>query len=431
MLLVAATAFFVAVEFSLVAVDRSEVEVAATNGDRRAAMVSRTLKQLSFHLSGVQLGITICSVGIGVLAEPSVASLLRSPLEAVVGDRRSEAVSVVVALFIATVVQMLIGELIPKAIAVGRPLGTARFLAPAVRVYSGIFRPVIVLFSGTADALVRRLGVEPTEELSQVRSRHELAKLVESSGVEGSMQPAQVELLTRTFRFRDKVVAEALTPRTAVVALSVHQVGADLRDLSVETGLSRFVLVDNDLDDVVGVVHVKSLFDITADRRDDIPLAELRTDALMVPESRSLDGLMIEMRASKVYLAVVLDEYGGTAGIVTLEDLLEEIVGEIDDEHDRSEGRASVWTLGGTSVLSGRLSLDEVRDSTTLRLPEGDYETLAGFVLDQLGRIPEVGDRFVHDGWSIDVLEMDGRRVASVRLVEPVRPVADLGGVDA
>jgi len=424
LVLVAATAFFVAVEFSLVAVDRNEVEIAVGEGDRRAAMVSSSLKRLSFHLSGVQLGITVCSVGIGVLAEPNVARLLRSPIEAVVGERRSEAVSVVVALFIATVVQMVVGELVPKAIAVGRPLGTARFLAPAERAYAAVFRPVIVLFAGTADAFVRRLGIEPTEELSQVRSRHELAKLVESSGVEGSLQPAEVELLTRTFRFRDKVVAEALTPRTAVEALPVVACGADLRQRSIETGFSRFVLYGSDLDDVVGVVHVKSLFDVEPARRDGVPLEELRTDVLVVPESRQLDSLLVELRAAHQYLAVVLDEYGGTAGIITLEDLVEEIVGEIDDEHDRAAGRAPVWTWGGTSVLAGRLGLDEVYDSTKLRLPDGDYETLAGFVLDQLGHIPEVGDGFTFEGWAIDVVDMDRHRVASVRLRAPVEPVA-------
>ena len=422
LVLVAATAFFVAVEFSLVAVDRNEVEIAAGGGDKRAAMVSASLKRLSFHLSGVQLGITVCSVGIGVLAEPNVASLLRSPIEAIVGAANAETVSVLLALLIATVVQMVVGELVPKAIAVARPLGTARFLAPAERVYSGVFRPVIVLFGGTADALVRRLGVEPTEELSQVRSRHELAKLVESSGAQGSLEPAEVELLTRTFRFRDKDAAEALTPRTAVVALSVDDCGADLRQRSAETGFSRFLLYGADLDDVVGLVHVKALFDIEPERRDTVPLVELRTDVLVVPESRPLDGLLLEMRASRVYLAVVLDEYGGTAGIITLEDLLEEIVGEIDDEHDQATDRAPVWSWGGTSVLAGRLSLDEVYDSTKLRLPEGDYETLAGFVLDQLGHIPEVGDGFTYENWSIDVLEMDRHRVASVRLVQTIRP---------
>lgn len=388
-------------------------------------MVASALRRLSFHLSGVQLGITVCSVGIGVLAEPNVARLLESPVGSVVGEDRSETVSVVVALFIATIVQMVVGELVPKAIAVARPLGTARFLAPAERIYAGVFRPVIVMFGGAADAFVRALGVEPTEELSQVRSRHELAKLVESSGVEGSLHPEEVELLTRTFRFREKVVAEALTPRTAVVALSVHDRGADLRERAAETGFSRFVLYDADLDDVVGFVHVKGLFGVDPDQRDDVSLAELRTDVLMVPESRPLDGLMIEMRASAVYLAVVLDEYGGTAGIITLEDLLEEIVGEIDDEHDRASGTATVRSVGGTSVLDGRLGLDEVYDAVKLRLPDGEYETLAGFVLDRLGHIPDVGEGVVFDGWSIDVLEMDRHRVSTLRVIEPVLGLDD------
>lgn len=436
-MLVAATAFFVAVEFSLVAVDRSEVELAAATGDRRALMVSSALKRLSFHLSGVQLGITVCSVGLGMLAEPSIASLLAGPVGSVVGERRSETVSVILALLLATIVQMLVGELVPKAIAVGRPMGTARFLAPAERLYSGFFRPVIVLFSRAADAIVRRLGIEPTEELSQVRSRQELAKLVEASGVSGTLEPEEAALLSKTFRFRDKTVAEALTPRTSVAALSIEQRGSDLRQRSIETGFSRFLLYGTDLDDVVGFVHVKSLFDIEPTGRDDVLLAELRSDVIAVPESRVLDDLLLEMRAKAAYLAVVLDEYGGTAGIITLEDMLEEIVGEIDDEHDRSTGRASVWRWGGTSVLAGRLNLDEVADATGLELPDGEYETLAGFVLAQLGRIPAVGDDFVFEDWSFEVLEMDRHRVATVRIIEPrmiegygvlsqIRPVPDV-----
>ena len=427
LVLVAATAFFVAVEFSLVAVDRSEVELAAAAGDRRAMLVSAAIKRLSFHLSGVQLGITVCSVGLGVLAEPSVASLLESPVQAVVGESQAATVSVILALLLATFTQMLLGELIPKAIAVGRPLGTARMLAPAERIYSGFFRPIIVVFGGAADWIVRRLGVEPTEELSQVRSRHELAKLVESSGIEGTLEPAEVELLTRTFRFRDKTAVEALTPRTSMIALSVDDVGASLRELSISTGFSRFLLYGTDLDDVVGLVHVKALFDIDPNQRDTVALRTLSTDVLMVPESRRLDGLMAEMRESATYLAVVLDEYGGTAGIITMEDLLEEIVGEIDDEHDRGNRRAPVWSRGGTSILGGRLSLDEVSDATGLELPEGDYETLAGFVLDQLGHMPVAGDGFTFETIQFEVLEMDRNRVATVRVTQPVEPGA--GGI--
>jgi CBS domain containing-hemolysin-like protein len=428
---VALTAFFVAVEFSLVAVDRSQVELAAAEGDRRAGLVARAVRKLSFHLSGVQLGITVCSVGIGVLAQPKIAYLLESPLSSVVGDEHADTVAVVVALFVATVVQMLVGELIPKAIAVARPLPTARFLAPAERAYSSVFRPVIVLFAGAADAVVRLLGVEPKEELSQVRSRHELAKLVESSGAEGRLEPAEVELLTKTFRFREKDVADALTPRTAVVALPIGATGAEMREKSVETGFSRFVLYGNDLDDVVGLVHVKSLFDLPPEERDDVPVADLRTDVLIVPESRALDSLLVEMRATATYLAVVLDEYGGTAGIITLEDLLEEIVGEIDDEHDPTAGRAPVWSWSGTSVVAGRLTLDEVFDATGMRIPDGDgdYETLAGFVLAQLGRIPDVGDGFTYEGWTFEVLEMDRNRVATVRMIEPL-PDDDGSGRD-
>ncbi len=406
----------------MVAVERAEVDTAVRAGDRRATMVRRILGRLSFHLSGVQLGITIASVVLGLVAEPTIGRLIEPAVAAVVSDGAAAAVSVLVALLAATAAQMVLGELVPKAIAVSRPFRTARVLARPAGVYSTIFTPVIVVFGGVADMIVRRLGIEPTEELRKVRSRRELVDVVSSSGIEGTLELDEVTLLTRAFRFGEKVAADALTPRPDVVAIDSDATVADLVELSLRTGISRFPVIGADLDEVVGVVHVKATFDVAPDRRDSTPVSTLMDEPLVVPESAELDELLVTLRRAAVYLAVVGDEYGGTAGIITLEDLLEEIVGEIDDEHDRTRHRLPLWRVGGDVMASGRLHLDSLTDATGARFAAGDFETLGGLVMDRLGRIPSVGDRFDDAGWSFEVTEMDRRRVAMVRLTPPAAP---------
>jgi CBS domain containing-hemolysin-like protein len=323
---------------------------------------------------------------------------------------------------------MVVGELMPKAVAVSRPFATARTLAPAARIYSTVFYPFIAFFGGAADRIVRAMGIEPTEELNQVRSRRELVEVLSSSGDEGTLGEKEVELLTRAFRFGEKVAADALTPRTDVVSIAADAVAGDLAALSVETGLSRFPVIAGDLDEVLGVVHVKATFDVAPEQRDTTPVADLMDPPLVVPESLPLDELLLRLRDEAIYLAVVGDEYGGTAGIITLEDLLEEIVGEIDDEHDRARHRLPLWKVGGDVMASGRLHLDELEDAVGVELPEGEYETLGGLVMEQLGRIPEVGDRFEVGGWRIEVEEMDHRRVAMVRMVPPPEPAESSEG---
>lgn len=416
--LVAANAFFVAVEFGLVAVDRTKVDLAVEAGDRRAGVLAGLLRRLSFHLSGVQMGITVCSVLLGVLAEPAVASLLEPLLRPLVGERAVRSVSVVVALALATVAQMVIGELIPKAVAVARPLETARALAPAQRAFAFVAGPLIHLFDSAALGVVRLLGIEPSEELSSVRSRPELARLVLSSGQSGTMGRAEVQLVTRAFRFTEKAVGEVLTPRPDVIALPSESTGADLSELTLATGHSRFPVYDGDLDSVVGVVHVKSLFDVEPDGRDSVPVRDLMTAPMVVPESRDLDTLLPDMRQHGAYLVIVADEYGGTAGIVTVEDLIEELVGEIDDEHDVTTQQVSRGGAG-EMVLSGGLHADEVREASGFEMPDGDYDTLAGFLLDRMGRIPVVGDDVRHEGWVLRVEGMDRRRIARVSLRAP------------
>jgi CBS domain containing-hemolysin-like protein len=286
-----------------------------------------------------------------------------------------------------------------------------------VLAYGVVVRPVVVVLNGMANAVLRWVGVEPREELGSSRTLDELGDLVRESS-DATLDSSDVELFTRSIRFSEKVVADVLVPRLDVEALSLDATGADLLERSASTGHSRFPVFDTDLDHVVGVVHVKSLLSRPATERGHAPVVELMHDVLAVPETRFLDDLLADLREHRGHMAVVVDEHGGAAGIVTVEDVLEEIVGEIDDEHDTAVVRTRL-DGPGRNVVSGRLNLDEVADLTGLRLPPGPYETLAGFVLQRLGRLPQPTAIVEYEGWRIEVVAVEGRRIATLRIVVP------------
>ncbi len=285
---------------------------------------------------------------------------------------------------------------------------------------------MIQLVNNTANATVRKLGIEPQEELAAVRALDEYELLFESSSAEGTIDPEALDLLTRTLRFNDKTAADALVPRVQVKYTIPDAMIPELVTLSVSTGFSRFPVCGTDLDDVVGVVHVKDVYRVPFDERASVTVGSVMSEPFVVPESRELSSVLRDLREGG-HLAVVVDEYGGTAGIITLEDVLEEIVGEIDDEYDTAAAALTRVLPAGTYELPGTLHPDEVREACGFEMPEGEYETLAGFVLDRLGRIPDVGDQFSYDGWLIEIVEMDRRRVARLRLTAPERSVATAG----
>ena len=416
LLLILATGFFVAVEFALVAIDRDQVDVDAEAGSRRARATSSALRRLSFNLSGAQLGITVTSLVVGFIAEPTIAAALEPLARPIVGAQRASGTALVVALVLATVVTMVVGELVPKSIAIAKPRATAYALAPAMLLITRLLGPLITFLNGAANWTVRRLGIEPQEELTSVRSLEELELLIRSSGEEGTLEPEALTLLTRSIRFGEKDAADALVPRRSVDSLGIDDMVSALAERAVATGHSRFPVVGADLDDVRGVVHVKDVYRVPYEERATRPVAEIMVPAFVVPETRDLADLLADLRGVGTHLAIVVDEHGGTAGIITLEDILEEIVGEIDDEHDRPAPRLTQVQRPGEWLLDGSLHRDEVFDACGLAVPEGDYETLAGFVLERLGRIPVVGEGFDHDGWHAEVAELDGRRVAAVRV---------------
>ena len=401
------------------AVDRSRVEHLAGEGSRRAKVTLSVLKRLSFHLSGAQLGITVVSLVLGFVAEPTIATLIEPAIEPIAGTG-AKGVSVALALALATVFQMVVGELIPKNVVIARPTRSALRLAAPFRAYAVVFGPVISVSERAANWAVRKLGVEPQEELSAVRSLPELELLFRSSGAEGTLEPRAVDLLTRSIRFGEKTAADALTPRTSLEALESEASLAELVVRSIDTGFSRFLVYGTDLDDVRGRVHVKSVYEIASEDRSSTPVSAVMAEAFVVPESRALTSLLVELREAGTHVAVVVDEYGGTAGIVTMEDLIEEIVGEIDDEYDPEPDDLPVAQPSGAWLLAGTLHPDEVADACGFEVPDGEYETLAGFVLDRLGHLPVVGEWITHDGWELEVIELDRRRISRVRLVPPV-----------
>jgi CBS domain containing-hemolysin-like protein len=422
-LLLAASAFFVAVEFSLVAADRSRLEAEAEHGSWPASAAVAALRRLSFHLSGAQLGISMVSLVLGFLAEPLVAKLIDPAVAPVIGSTDST-VSLVLALVLATVAQMVVGELVPKNVAISHPDRTAMALAPVARVVHGSLSLVILVFNGAANWAVRRFGIEPQEEMHHHRSLEELEYLIRSSGDSGALDPDAHELLTRTLRFGDKTAADALTPRVHVNALPTTATLADLVEEVSRSRHSRYPVYAGDLDHLRGVVEITAVFDVGTDDRARVPVTAVMREPLVVPETRDLIDILDDFRSTDRQLAVVIDEHGGTAGLLTLEDVLEEIVGDVDDEHDLSHNHLTAGVAEGVYVVAGTLHPDEVRETSGFEVPDGPYETVAGFVLERLGRIPVAGDGIRHSGWCLEVAEMDGLRIASVQLIAPDNPSA-------
>lgn len=409
LLLVAANSLFVAAEFSLVTVDRSTVDREAEGGDARAGSLRTALRSMSTQLSGSQLGITVSSLVVGALAEPSLARLLRTPLGALgITGGAASSVTVVVAVIIATGFQAVFGELVPKNWAIAEPLRVGRVVAGPQRLFTAATRPLIVVLNGSANALLRAAGIEPREELASARSPRELASAVHRSSDEGTLDRRTAELVERATEFSGRTAADVMTPRARMRTLSVDDPAAAVIDLSAATGYARFVVLRNGVDDVRGVVHFKHALAVPAGERATTPVGEIMIDIPVAPETMPLDGLLHELRRSPVQVAVVADEYGGTHGMVTLEDLVEEIVGEIQDEQDRPLTRGRQSDDGSWSV-SGLLRPDEVGDLTGLELPESEEtDTLAGLITERLERMPAVGDEVELDARDTGTPDEDG-----------------------
>ncbi|GIE96377.1 hemolysin family protein [Paractinoplanes rishiriensis] len=422
-LLTGANAFFVAAEFGLVTVDRVEIAARAEAGDRRARTVRNVLHSLSFQLSGTQLGITLATLLTGYLAEPALSRLFDPLVEPIAGDA-TPGVTHAIAFIVATLLSMLFGELVPKNAALARPMRVALATAAPLRGFTTLFKWLIAALNGSANWLVRRLGIEPQEELASARSPEELGLLAAISASAGALPTETATLMRRTIRFGEKRAAKAMTPRVDVVGLRTTDSVADLISVAQETGHTRFPVYENTIDAVTGVVGVPDALGIPVERRAGTRVATIAREPVYVPESLSLDKVLSALRAADADLAIVVDEYGGTDGVVSVEDLIEELVGEITDEYDTDVGETGaqeVTVPGGerTILVDGLLREDELVEQTGFTLPEGPYETLAGFLLARFGHIPVVGESLEENGWEFTVMEVDRHRVEQVRVVPP------------
>ncbi|GAA3515474.1 hemolysin family protein [Aeromicrobium panaciterrae] len=393
LLLMLACGVFVAAEFSFVTVDRATVERAAEAGDSGAQGTLIALRSLSTQLSGAQLGITITNLVIGFLAEPAIGTLIRAPLSdlGLEGSGLSVA-SYAIAITLSTVVTMLVGELIPKNLALALPQRIAALTQLPQRMFTKVMAWPIKLLNGQANAILRLLGVEPQEELRSARSPVELRSLVLRSAMQGAIDDETADLVARSIAFGGRTAADVRTPRVRVHFLEGRDTALDVIEAARQTGHSRFPVIGRSPDDILGIVHVKQAVGVEPDRRRNVRLADIADPATTVPDSIELDPLLTLLREQGMQMAVVVDEYGGTDGVVTLEDLVEEIVGDIADEHDRLSSR-SRHRRDGTWSLSGLLRPDEVEEQTGVALPEAeDYETIAGLIQVELGRIGARGD---------------------------------------
>ncbi|TDC82956.1 HlyC/CorC family transporter [Micromonospora sp. KC606] len=427
-LLTAGNAFFVAAEFALVTVDRAEIDRRADAGDASAVTVRRALRGLSFQLSGAQLGITLTALLTGYLAEPALARLV-APLLGPLGG--AERFSPLLALALATLISMLFGELVPKNLALARPMPAALATAGPMRAFSRAFGWLIKTLNNSANRLVRQLGVEPQEELASARSPEELGLLAAISARAGALRPDTAMLLRRTIRFGDKRAAEAMTPRVDVIALRATATVAELLDLSRRTGRTRFPIYEETLDLVTGVAGVPDALGVPLAHRASTTVAAVAREPVYVPESLDLDGVLAALKDAGADLAIVVDEYGGTDGVVSVEDLVEELVGEIADEFDPAavdDANATGLTVPGgerTVLVDGVLRADELIEQTGFRLPEGPYETLAGFLMARLGRVPVPGETVDEAGYEFTVVEVERHRIEQVRVLRPEEPEGD------
>ena len=418
--LIGANGMFVAFEFGLVAARQGVLEERAAAGDGSASAAVKQLHNISFVLSAAQFGITATSLVVGFLAEEALGDAVVTPVLQLLGlsDGSRTGLALALAFALSTVLQMLLGELAPKNFALARPEATARALARPMRVFGLVLGPLIRLFDDSAAFLTRRVfSTEVAEERLGGHSPDELARIISASRAGGALSHHQGQLLARAVHLGDRRAHEVMVPRTRVTYLDADATLDDLRATSRRTGHSRFPVRGVDDDDVVGTVHIKDVLSVPPADRATTRVGAIAAPAVLVPESEPLRRLLARLRRAQRTFALVIDEFGGVAGIATVEDVIEELVGEIEDEFDRGAG--SVRRVGPDRwLVDGTVRVDEVAELLDTQLPEGEYETIAGFVIDRLGRIPSTGASATADGWDFVAQRVDGVRLAQV-LIRP------------
>ena len=398
--------FFVAAEYGLVTARRTRIIELQHGGNRRARDVLRITSDPPRFISAMQLAVTLTSLGIGALGEQVLANAFESWL--------ATALAVLFAYLILTYLHVVIGELVPKGIALGHKEGTALAVARPVRAFFVVFRPLIWVLQRSTEVVLRSLGLQPPGADDDVLSEAELRIVVSQSTEHGEIEQQEQEMLYKVFDFADKEAADVMVPRPEVVALSIDLPPEQCLEAVMDAPYTRYPVYRGTLDEVVGILHVRDLFHALRDRgMADVKIEDIVRPAHIVPETKDLAALLTEFRRANQHMAVVVDEYGEMEGIVTLEDLLEEIVGEIEDEFDLPD--ESIEQIDEDTIkIDGTFPIDDFNERFHTDLPDEDYHTVAGFVFGLLGRAPEIGDDVSHDGMRFDVLEVEGSRIDKI-----------------
>ena len=414
-LLVVGTGLFVASEFAIINLDRVDLESRRSAGEKGLDLSIRAVATTATQLSSAQLGITLTVLLTGFVSEPALSRLLYPSLSNLgLSESGTEVFATVVAMTIATVASFLLGELVPKNMALSAPKKVLKAVAPFQLGFTFIFKFLIVFLNNNGNFILRRFGIEPKEELSVARSAEELTSLVRRSASLGTLESDTAKLIEKTLTLTSLLASDIMTPRPQMHTLEREQSAKDLIDLARESGHSRFPILGEDSDDIVGVAHVKQAVAIPPQRRAQVPVSAIMVEPVRVPETMPLDRLILTLRGRGLQFGVVVDEYGGTAGIATLEDAVEELIGDLSDEHDRTKAHIVQYSDGSAS-FSGLARPGELREIGLKISDDEDYDTIAGFVMSELGKIPQDGDVVELPTGQLKVIRMDGRRVDRIK----------------
>ena len=420
--LVLANGFFVASEFALVGVRRSRIETLARQGNRRAKRLLPLISNLNAYISATQLGITLASLALGWIGEPAIAHLLEAPLRGRISETLLHTIAFTIAFSIITFLHIVLGELAPKTLALERAEKTALAIALPMEIFYRVFRWPIQVLDWAGTRTVRLFGLHPSGSHASIYTEEELRQLIEISRQSGHIEADEQRLINRVLDFSDAQVREAMIPRTAVAGIPVTATLDETRVAFRSLGYSRLPVYEDNLDKVVGVLFRRDLepYLEQPNAKNDFNLRELIHAPVFIPTSARLGAALKEMQSKRIHLGFVVDEFGGLEGIVTLEDLLEEIVGEINDEFDEEVRAQILKEADGTYLLSGMLTVRDANRQLRLELPEDrGYTTLGGFLMAQAGRLPQVGEVVQYLGLTFRIERLEGRRIRRVRLQQP------------
>jgi CBS domain containing-hemolysin-like protein len=415
--LLVTNAFFVAAEFALLAARRSRIEQRAADGDRRAGHALAGLRQLTIMLAGAQLGITIASLGLGAVAAPAVADAIDGALGQwfTLTETARDVIAVTVALSVVVFLHLVLAEMAPKSWAISDPERTSLLLARPFRLFTVVCRPVIVALNSLAGWVVRLAGVEPQDERAAAHSASDLLLLLEESADRGGIAADEHELLTRSLELSGLTAADAMTPRRDIVAVPANATAAELAAEAHRTGRTRVIVHEGDLDHVRGFVHAKDVIRLEHGTWHVTEVGALTRPIMVTPEQHGLEDLLLEMRTQRHHIALVVDEHGLVIGLVTLEDVIEELIGDFDDESDRRFGDCQLLP-DGSYRMTGTTRVEVFEECTGVALPEGDWQTVAGYLIGVLDEIPSIGDRLRTDVGEFEVVAMDGYAIDTLRV---------------